>query len=129
MAAEEVKVYLQSRPEWRNELQKGKMLGVLIVRTPEQRIGYLAAFSGNLAGSNHHSFFVPPVYDMLQPDGFFRLEEATISAINQHIKEMEQASAYRQAQEELQKVKQDAENVITQAKQALRKEAKKKKKR
>lgn len=124
MAAEEVKVYLQSRPEWRDELQKGKMLGVLIVRTPEQRIGYLAAFSGNLAGSNHHSFFAPPVYDMLQPDGFFRLEEATISAINQHIKEMEQASDYRQAQEELQKVKKDAENVITQAKQAL-KDAKK----
>lgn len=64
LAAKEVQIYLQSRKDWAEELQEGKMFGVLIVRTPEKRIGYLAAFSGNLAGSNHHSFFVPPVYDL-----------------------------------------------------------------
>lgn len=48
----------------------GKMFGVLVVKTPNQKIGYLAAFSGKLAGGNHHDNFVPPVYDMLSPDGF-----------------------------------------------------------
>ncbi len=94
LAAKEVQIYLQSRKDWAEELQEGKMFGVLIVRTPEKRIGYLAAFSGNLAGSNHHSFFVPPVYDMLQPDGFFRQEEKNISAINLQIKKTENSSLY-----------------------------------
>ena len=89
MAAREVQDYLASRTDWTEELSEGKMFGVLIVQTPEGKVGYLAAFSGNLAGSNLHSFFVPPVYDLLQPDGFFRIEEANISAINKRIKELE----------------------------------------
>ena len=93
MAAEEVRNYLQTRPEWQEELQQGKMFGVLVVRTTEKAIGYLAAFSGNLAGSNHHSFFVPPVYDLLNPDGYFKEEEEQISLINQELKEIE-ASTY-----------------------------------
>ena len=85
MAATEVQAYLQNRTDWHEELQQGKMFGVLTVRTPEGEIGYLAAFSGNLAGSNHHDFFVPPVYDLLNPDGYFKQEEARISKINDAI--------------------------------------------
>lgn len=82
MAANEVQNYLQGRTEWHAELQQGKMFGVLVVRSSHGEIGYLAAFSGNLAGSNHHEFFVPPVYDLLNPDGYFKEEEARISKIN-----------------------------------------------
>ena len=82
LAAEEVQSYLQSRTEWHDELQQGKMFGVLVVRDHNGHIGYLAAFSGNLAGSNHHDFFVPPVYDLLNPDGYFKQEEAHISELN-----------------------------------------------
>ena len=71
-AAEEVQAYLQTRTGWHSELQQGKMFGVLLVRTPEGETGFLAAFSGNLAGSNHHSYFVPPVYDLLNPEGYFK---------------------------------------------------------
>ena len=81
-AAEEVQQYLQSRTDWYEELQQGKMFGVLVVKTSTGEVGYLAAFSGNLAGSNHHDYFVPPVYDLLNPDGYFKEEEARISAIN-----------------------------------------------
>ena len=81
-AAEEVQQYLQSRTDWHEELKQGKMFGVLVVKTPTGEVGYLAAFSGNLAGSNHHDYFVPPVYDLLNPDGYFKEEEARISAIN-----------------------------------------------
>ena len=87
LAAEEVQAYLQSRTDWHDELQGGKMFGVLVVRDAHHRIGYLAAFSGNLAGSNHHDFFVPPVYDLLNPDGYFKQEEARISALNHLIDE------------------------------------------
>ena len=81
-AAEEVQAYLQTRTGWHSELQQGKMFGVLLVRTPEGETGFLAAFSGNLAGSNHHSYFVPPVYDLLNPEGYFKQEEARISELN-----------------------------------------------
>lgn len=59
IAAEETQAYLKERTEWREELQTGKMFGVLVVRTPAGEVGYLAAFSGNLAGKNVHPFFVP----------------------------------------------------------------------
>ena len=87
LATEEVQAYLHTRPEWHEELQHGKMFGVLVVQDNEGRIGYLAAFSGNLAGSNHHPFFVPPVYDLLDPDGYFKQEEAQISALNHTIQQ------------------------------------------
>ena len=62
MAADEVQVYLQHQAQWQDELQQGKMFGVLIVQTTEGEIGYLAAFSGILAGKNIHPYFVPPIY-------------------------------------------------------------------
>ena len=63
LAAEEVKAYISTKKEWQEELALGKMFGVLIVQTQEEgssSIGYLAAFSGNLAGKNLHPYFVPP---------------------------------------------------------------------
>jgi tRNA pseudouridine32 synthase/23S rRNA pseudouridine746 synthase len=48
----------------------GKMFGVLVVRNTEGQIGYLAAVSGKLGGKNIHKKFVPPIYDMLDPDSF-----------------------------------------------------------
>ena len=85
MAATEVQSYLQGRTDWHAELQLGKMFGVLVVRSAEGTIGFLAAFSGNLAGSNHHDYFVPPVYDLLDPNGYFKQEEAKISEMNRLI--------------------------------------------
>ena len=67
LAAEEVKAYISTQKEWQEELAPGKMFGVLIVQPQEEEpspIGYLAAFSGNLAGKNLHPYFVPPVYDL-----------------------------------------------------------------
>ena len=43
----------------------GKMFGVLVVRHKSGELGYLAGFSGKLAESNHHKYFVPPVFDVL----------------------------------------------------------------
>ena len=67
IAANELQDYIATREEWKEELQQGKMFGVLIVQTSTGELGYVAAFSGNLAGKNQHPFFVPPVYDLLQP--------------------------------------------------------------
>ena len=123
LAADEVMHYVSSRTEWHEELALGKMFGVLIVSNENNEIGFLAAFSGNLAGSNYHEYFVPAVYDMLKPDEFFKREEAEISAINHKIKELEDNEEYCSAQAELAAVKVKVESSLANFKQecALRK--------
>ena len=81
-AARQVMRCLDARTDWREELGRGKMFGVLPAEDEAGRVGFLAAFSGILDGSNRHEGFVPPVYDLLRPDGHFKQEEARISAIN-----------------------------------------------
>ena len=113
LAAEEVMDYVASRSDWSEELSKGKMFGVLVVQNENKELGFLAAFSGNLAGTNHHKYFVPPVYDMLKPGDFFRQEEANISAINRRITQMEQSAELAEAKANLQIVKQEVEQSLT----------------
>ena len=79
-AADEVRRYLAQRPEWHDELQRGKMFGVLVVEK-----GFLAAFSGTLDGKTQHEYFVPPVFDLMAPGCYFQEEEAAISSINRQI--------------------------------------------
>ena len=127
LAAEEVKEYIASRKEWQEELASGKMFGVLIVQTDngitnneENQIGYLAAFSGNLAGKNLHPYFVPPVYDLLQPEGFFKIEEEQISAINIRIRELENSGSYLDSKEKWKIETEQAKAVLNQAKAELK---------
>lgn len=134
MAAEEAQEYIASREEWQEELAFGKMFGVLVVRNKvrdkdietdglsaeKANIGYLAAFSGNLAGTNLHSFFVPPVYDLLQPEGFFKIEEEQISAINSRIKSLETDVHYLRLKEKLQLENAQAKESLNEAKLELK---------
>lgn len=123
LAAEEVKAYISTQKEWQEELALGKMFGVLIVQPQEEEpspIGYLAAFSGNLAGKNLHPYFVPPVYDLLQPQGFFKIEEEQISAINARISELEVNPHYLHLKEKLNTETEQADLELTQAKEKLK---------
>ena len=123
LAAKEVQSYLTRQTAWKDELRQGKMFGVLIVQTEHGETGYLAAFSGILAGKNLHPFFVPPVYNLLQPQGFFKIEEENISSINRNIRQLENDKAYAALSAELARTIQSAENVLATAKAQL-KEAK-----
>ena len=137
LAAEEVKEYISSRKEWQEELTLGKMFGVLIVQETGKRtrkgreketgestdkdeeggIGYLAAFSGNLAGKNLHTYFVPPVYDLLQPQGFFKIEEEHISAINVRIKKTQNDPHYIDLLRQIEKETMQSQQELTEAKE------------
>lgn len=94
-AAEEVKSYLASQPTLAAAAGEGKMFGVLIVEDPSasaqdengSALRFLAAYSGELAGSNKWPWFVPPIYDLLAPNSYFQQEQANINAINQSIKD------------------------------------------
>lgn len=89
IAAREVMDYALKQEAWRKELLEGKMLGVLVVKDTEGTLGYLAAYSGNLAHNGNNPFFVPHIYNLFEPQGLFRTGEAQISKINEQIKELE----------------------------------------
>lgn len=84
-AAGAVRAYLASQPTLQQAAQEGKMFGVLVVEQPDGVLAFLAAYSGELAGSNKWPWFVPPIYDLLDPSSYFQAEQARIVALNQSI--------------------------------------------
>jgi len=95
MAAEKLQAYLEANNNLGHNFNTiGKMFGVLVVQDSEGKLGYLWAFSGKLADSNHHKRFVPPVFDMLEDDSFFLKEQLVLNDINQAIEELEVNADY-----------------------------------
>ncbi|MDX9704752.1 MAG: pseudouridine synthase [Weeksellaceae bacterium] len=76
----------------------GKMFGVLVVRDSNGKLGYLSAFSGKLAGKNEHERFVPPVFDMLTENSFFKKEEKILNEMTAKIESIEKHPDYWQLQ-------------------------------
>lgn len=85
LAATEVMDYALNQDQWHDELLAGKMLGVLVVKDQDDKLGYLAAYSGNLVHTGEHPYFVPHIYNLLEPQGLFRTGEAEITEINHRI--------------------------------------------
>lgn len=86
--------------ELSSHFSDGKMLGVLIVSNDRGQIGYLCAFSGNIAGHNHLEGFVPPIFDLLDPSGYFKIKEAEITAVNNAISALEKSSDLKSLRQE-----------------------------
>ena len=101
LAAKEVQEYIASDGRLLADASRGKMFGVLVVETDGGQLGYLAAFSGLLCGSNDWTFFVPPVFDATQPDGYFKTREAEITAINRRIDSISRSESHRNALREI----------------------------
>lgn len=101
LAVEKLQSYLTNQTDWdhnfgltdHQEGAIGKMFGVLVVQTEQNEIGYLSAFSGKLAGGNHHAKFVPPIFDGMAEDGFLNSGMRELARINQEIKILEEEPA------------------------------------
>jgi len=95
-AAEELQAYIATHPDVKAAADEGKMFGVLVVSPPwgDGRGAFLAAYSGLLGGRNDWPWFVPPVFDAQQPDGYFKTHEREISDINHEIERLEQSEEY-----------------------------------
>ena len=91
----------------------GKMFGVLVVKNTDGKIGYLMAFSGKLAGKNHHPNFVPPVFDMLEEDGFFLKEIEQLNEFNRKIKLLEKNATYVSLLKQQEQLLSDSHEVLT----------------
>lgn len=99
------------------ELKEGKMFGVLIVEY-EGKLGYLQAYSGQLECISDDSF-VPLVFDYLQPNGYFKIHEAEITALNHEIEVLKQSDDYEKAIKKIDALKVEAQQVVAEAQQKM----------
>lgn len=99
------------------ELKEGKMFGVLIVEY-EGKLGYLQAYSGQLECISDDGF-VPLVFDYLQPNGYFKTQEAEITALNHEIEVLKQSDDYEKAIKKIADLKVEAQQVVAEAQQAM----------
>ena len=100
IAAEEVKRHIAANKTLSAEADKGKMFGVLVGKDQNGTIGFFAAFSGILGGKNYIPYFVPPVFDLQNPEGHFAKEEKNISEISNTINEIANSIDYQSARKE-----------------------------
>jgi len=108
LAAMKLQRHLQEQTDWEHNfgfladaegVVVGKMFGVLVVRTKKGQLGYLSAFSGKLAGRNHHPKFVPPVFDGLEEGGFLNVGMEELGKIGIAIRNLESIDAKQNAPE------------------------------
>lgn len=102
-AASQLQSYLENQSDFKHNfglsdytegMVIGKMFGVLVVQDQNEKLGFLAGVSGKLGESNNHLFFVPPVYDMLSEQSYFKKDEEGINALNDEIEALETSSYY-----------------------------------
>ena len=101
LAAKMLMKRISASEELSSYFSEGKMLGVLVVSNASGQIGYLVAFSGNVSGHSHLEGFVPPIYDLLDPSGYFKIKEAEITAVNNSIDALEKGPAFNSLKLEL----------------------------
>lgn len=111
-ACRELQDELSQRNDWREEIDRGKMFGVLIVEADNSKIGYLRAYSGQIGGRSDWEGFVPAVFDYLQPDGYFKVHEAEISEMNQQIRQFEANETLIKAKNLIDDLQQKRQEVI-----------------
>lgn len=129
LAAEELQEHLQTQTDWDHDFGtgnepepdgNGKMFGVLIVKNKLGVIGYLSAFSGRLANSNRQPGFVPPIYDLDDMNGSFRIGEAELNKINHLIENIENSASFIKAKEELEFIQKNSQYKLLTEKQKMK---------
>lgn len=133
-ACNEVQEYLTTQTDFQYNFgfnncpnSLGKMFGVLIVENNKDEIGYLSAFSGKIDERNQLKGFVPAIFDLLNPNGFFKQGEREINQVNREIITLENSTEFISV---TQKLSQSENDYLVQLKKlsTRNKEAKKKRK-
>lgn len=118
LAADDVLSIISSDCNWSKLFAQGKMLGILVVEGTQSSIEncpyihninnvyYLTAFSGVVNGLvDEHFFFVPPIYNLQNPNDFYLQKDEEISEINRRLKDTtlqrEEVLAFQQKRREL----------------------------
>ncbi|TXG39476.1 RluA family pseudouridine synthase [Seonamhaeicola maritimus] len=137
LAASSLQDYLESQTDFQHNfgldpnadsLVIGKMFGVMVVQKANGKLGYLAAFSGKLAERNDLKGFVPTVYDTLNPDGFYKIGEQELNALNREIEDLESSDCYINAKENYKSKLEDYQTELEHLKDTIKSKKKERKK-
>lgn len=127
IASEELQKFLLRQTTWNEYLGLdgkdrgiGKMFGVLVVQQTNGKLAYLAAFSGAIGTCNTHPYFVPPIFNLLDPNGFFKQGEQKLSALNKQIEQLEQDESLTSAQLQLHEATKNIESTQSHWKEHLK---------
>lgn len=125
-AAEELQTYIVHHLEAQHNFGSdvdagiGKMFGVLVVKDKDGKLGYLSAFSGKLGNNNHYPGFVPPVFDTLDEEGFYKKGEAETNIINRQIEALESSDDYIAAVSLLEQKKKEGKDALSHLKAEIK---------
>ena len=90
---------------------------------PLGRVGdglfFLAAYSGQICDYSGDDYFVPAVFDYLQPDGYFKTHEAEISEINYEIAIVSTDSRRQELRQQLNEKYKEGEEAINKYSQMM----------
>lgn len=95
VAVQELQDYLSTQTDFVHEFGidqskgVGKMFGVLVVSNHEDQLRYITAFSGMMSGKTIVDGFAPPIYDILDPKGYFQQETQVLAELTEKIKVLE----------------------------------------
>ena len=103
-----------------NLSDEGKMYGVLVAEDPKGNMGFLAAYSGQINGMEDDGYFVPAIFDYLQPDGYFKIHEARITKINHFIDGLEEDDRLKKAKKRLTQLQAQRDFAIEEHKRLMR---------
>ena len=92
-ASERLIAHIADCTELHGIFAEGKMMGVLMVRDVDGHESFLYGFSGLAGGRSVVEGFVPPIFDLTDPDGYFKRKEAAISDLNHRISAIQDPAA------------------------------------
>ncbi|MDH5729354.1 MAG: pseudouridine synthase [Gammaproteobacteria bacterium] len=108
-ASQQLQKLLGGQNDWQHDFEAidgGKMFGVLIVQDAQQRLGYLSAFSGMLAGQWDLPGFVPPLFSQEERDSFLPKGEDELAILSDKIRLLQNSSDIQELQQQLQALNQ-----------------------
>lgn len=112
IASEKVQFYLERQSDIKHDFNVlGKMFGILVVKTSNNKIAYLVAFSGKIDEKTKLKGFVPPVFDTLNPNSFYKKGEEKLNNLTLQINQLENSAEFL-----------NIEKTITETKNELKKE-------
>ena len=109
VAVKELQSYLANQTDFVHDFGidgngVGKMFGVLVVKKESGEIGYITAFSGMMSGKTVVEGFAPPLYDILDPAGYFQQETQKLALLTEEIKSLESNPTLKKNQAIYQKI-------------------------
>lgn len=84
-----------------DDIDAGKMFGVLVVQDESQQLGFISAYSGQIAGIDEQLHFAPNVALKHIDDAEFSQQSQVINDINAQITALQNSDNYQQIEQQL----------------------------